>query len=915
MLRVHRLTSPQAKREWLHHFKGFEQTWLVSDLKSKLELQRHLLASSDHLPEHAVLRASELWRHLAWRLRPDWRVVSLDLIRSLLQQHLENEKVDWARGHTATRTLTQLMPQFLPLFRQIPDLDLVREWLREHPQSLVRWGHWFELAVRTWSHLEENKTIPASWLPGLLIGENQLARGWARTLVVDLGPQMTPLESELLRRLGEEIDVEILLPQPSWVGAFRDTFGPYEKWTSPKNRETRLRSRSDLRAEGPFRLRRFASPLAEVKDAVAQVRQWLEQGVRLDSIGLVAPDIEAYWPLLAPALSEEGVAVLKGRTVRAQALSKVQTWLATLRLEMGGSDRGDLEMATFAEERAPLSYDRFRRLFTNIYDREQLRHEKFLADQFALALDPQEVISCVEFVSRAAARWRGSDLDICRRLIKQLLEDAPTTTRLPIRLWMDWFASSLGSPKMEVSVELPRPGIHCVNLLAGEWLNTDHVYFLGLNEENLREFQVHGLSSIEVSQLERDLGVILPGAETGPLEFEARWLLDLNFKAAVLSCTASDFAGAPLTPSRLWMVQSLKPRQEMGMVSAPQATRWDEIQRAPVEEITRVRWWSEERSARSLLAWRQDLGLEPIQKFLPARELSLSASTLEKYAKCPFTFAVEKLFQLRDEAAVDLDLDPSSRGLLMHGIFERLTLEPRRWQWEDADLIEVVETARAEIQFPDLGLWPGLRQKFVEMAKRFLKVEKKWHEQFPHTRTLARELRFKGWWSLADRRLVAASANEGEGFLLTGQIDRVDGDGLGEYVVLDYKSSARDLAGVETWVKNDRFQLGLYAQAVEAGCTDLPAGQVRGAFYYVMRNLERNRGLHVHGPSRLVATKGPRNTGVDPDRKQDLLEKLSQRMNEVIEGIRGGAFAPRPKTLDLCDKCQWRNQCRAPHLS
>ncbi len=907
------VTSPAEKVERLAQFDPSKQTWLVSDLKSKLELQRRLLGQIDHLEEVAVMRASELWRSLAWRLRPDVRVVSMDLVRTLLYRELENQGIQWASGPLAAKTLTQLLPQFLPLIRQVPDIDLVREWLNDHPQSLVRWGHWFELALRVWTHLEDQRVIPAQWLPGLLVGEAEVGAAWKRPIIVDLSAQLTSLEAEILRRISETTDVDVLVPAPSWRQAFRDTLIPYEKFMTVPEAQP-LKSLADLRTQNASDLRRFASPLAEVKDAVAQVRIWLEQGVPQEQIALVAPDIELYWPLLAPTLAEEGVGVLKSRTVRAHGIAWVQSWLARLRLEMGGAERSDLEIATFSDEGAPINYDRFKRLFTNIYDRTQLQNDDFLEKQFEQILMPTDVVNCVEFVTRVSARWRGSDVDSLKRMIKQLLEDAPTSTRLPVRLWMDWLQASLGNPKMEVTVEVAKPGIHCINLLAGEWLPVTHFYFLGLNEEALREMQVHGLTSAEVGQLERDLGVTVPAAERGHLEFEARWLLDASAKSMIMSCSATDPGGAPMTPSRLWMMQSSNPRQDLAGVRAPQITRWDEIQRAPLSVIAEARWWNEERVARTLHSLKQDLGLESLPTFAANLPLSLSASSLEKYAKCPFIFTAEKLLHLKDQVAIDLDLDASSRGSLIHAMFERLTVEPRRWDWREEEIIEIIEAARVEIRYPDFGLWDSMRPRFVELALKFLAAEKEWRNQFPETKTLGREIRLKGRWLADERRLVRENEATEKGYPITGQIDRVDGNENNQYVILDYKSSARDVTGIDYWVRGDHFQLALYSQALETGCTELAPGEVRGAFYYVAKDMERTRGMHVTGENNLLPEKGRRNTAVDREKRDKVLALLNTRIGDLVFKIRDGEFAPNPKTIELCEKCAWRNQCRAPHL-
>jgi hypothetical protein len=65
MLHLHPVRSFSEKEELLRSFDPERQTWVVSDLRSKLDIQKYLLASRPILEEEAILRASELWRKAA----------------------------------------------------------------------------------------------------------------------------------------------------------------------------------------------------------------------------------------------------------------------------------------------------------------------------------------------------------------------------------------------------------------------------------------------------------------------------------------------------------------------------------------------------------------------------------------------------------------------------------------------------------------------------------------------------------------------------------------------------------------------------------------------------------------------------------------------------------------------------------
>lgn len=908
MLREHRLSSPQEKRQWLDQFQPNKDTFVVSDLTSKLQLQGHFLEKIGHLPDTAILRASELWRRLLTENLPEWRVVSMDLVRILIQQQIESGDVHWARGPSAAHSLTQMMPQFLPLLAQ--EQDLVREWLLEHPDSLLRWGHWYALAQSIWGRLQEEKMIPGSWIPALLCAQAEGEINWPGRLIFDLSAHMTSPEYQLAQRLARvaEDGVELLIPEPTWASAFADTLRVYK---CGEQKLSKLKTAAELKCNLPLELRHFSTPLAEVKDAVAQLRVWLDQGVNLDAMAVVAPDIEVYWPLIAPQLKEEGIPVAKPRTSPLHTFAPVQSWLSHLRWRLGRFQSMDLELATFERAEVPVSYERFKQLFTHLYDSTQVERETWVQNQFLESFRAEERLNRDEFIVRACASWRDPELKWLEKIVKQMCEDCPPGQSFSARLWVSWLEAWAG--KIEEVFQDAESGLVCTNLQSAEWLNPTHVYFLGASEESLRESQASGLSASEVGQIERDLGLFIPMPERGSLEFEARWLFDKPFQSFIFSCAKMDALGGPETPSRLWMIHSSDIKAQIDRIQSPQVNRWDEIQHAPLEEIARQRHWPVDQIKALLHALHQDQGFAELESFGGGLLKRLSVSRLESYTKCPFIYAAQNVFHLSDLAAYDLDLDRMTSGKMVHALFERLTVEPRRWDYSDGELENIIEDCHRRMDVPDLGLWPQLRRRFLDLAKRFLEFEKNWRETFPKTRTVARELKFNAAWSMAQKHLVSPeSAQEGDP-LFSGVIDRVDQAG-DEVVILDYKSSVLNKKSAAKWIEDDQLQLPIYIEAVESGLTDLAQVSVRGAFYYDAKDFKRDKGLKIIGDNELLPDKRSKSSDLTAEEWLKLSGALHNRLQEVIDKIRDGEFAPAPKDIDDCAKCQWRSLCRAPHL-
>uniref|UniRef100_UPI002B41082B hypothetical protein n=1 Tax=Pseudomonas aeruginosa TaxID=287 RepID=UPI002B41082B len=91
-------------------------------------------------------------------------------------------------------------------------------------------------------------------------------------------------------------------------------------------------------------------------------------------------------------------------------------------------------------------------------------------------------------------------------------------------------------------------------------------------------------------------------------------------------------------------------------------------------------------------------------------------------------FTAEKIFSLRDDPAIDLDLDPLSRGQLMHQLFSRLTVEPFRAEWSDQELLATIDQCRdrEEIKLANDDFWIAIRRAYLKLAKRFLQMESQW---------------------------------------------------------------------------------------------------------------------------------------------------------------------------------------------
>ncbi|HVY77521.1 MAG TPA: PD-(D/E)XK nuclease family protein [Solirubrobacterales bacterium] len=287
-------------------------------------------------------------------------------------------------------------------------------------------------------------------------------------------------------------------------------------------------------------------------------------------------------------------------------------------------------------------------------------------------------------------------------------------------------------------------------------------------------------------------------------------------------------------------------------------------------------------------------------------------TTLEGFDVCSYRWFVQhELRPLR----LDPDPDPLVQGGLMHEAIYRLYEErpggdalPR-----PGSLPAWVERGRALVA--DIAAERGLDAHPAERAMlrrvegllgRFLAEEAE------------RDDRFRPW-------LLEAGFGEGDeaarGPLqlgewgLHGAIDRVDRDGDGRALVIDYKlaSSVTPLSKLEEEAK---LQLQLYMLAVE----QLWGAAAVGGVYYPLRgsSQRRPRGVVLEEAAKALASHGVYSTDtVDGERLDAVLGEARERADRIVARMRGGDIrrdpGPRPglRDHDVCPQfCDLAPICR-----
>jgi ATP-dependent helicase/DNAse subunit B len=273
---------------------------------------------------------------------------------------------------------------------------------------------------------------------------------------------------------------------------------------------------------------------------------------------------------------------------------------------------------------------------------------------------------------------------------------------------------------------------------------------------------------------------------------------------------------------------------------------------------------------------------------------TVSASALEKFARCPVSWLVER--QLQPEQ-MEPTASPLAKGTLLHDLLERILralggpLTPASLPAAEAAVARELSTLPAEIE-------PGLPPAVRRAVLRGIEAE------------LLRYLRYEAeddcdWQPSEFEFKFQSQLGEGaDAVTLTGLIDRIDVAPDGRRAsVRDYKSGQLDpgWAGSK-WIDGGALQVGLYMLAVRQLLALEP---VAGLYQPLTGEELQPRGVFLSGTELGAHVKA--DDCLQDDQLEELLQEIEQQALDLVATIRSGELTPCPS------ECS-RNGCRHPGI-
>jgi ATP-dependent helicase/DNAse subunit B len=297
---------------------------------------------------------------------------------------------------------------------------------------------------------------------------------------------------------------------------------------------------------------------------------------------------------------------------------------------------------------------------------------------------------------------------------------------------------------------------------------------------------------------------------------------------------------------------------------------------------------------------------------VPGRDARIFRVTeLDAYLTCPYDYYVGRVLGMAPLEEVTEDLSPLERGSIVHGILADFY---RRWDRpvtpQDRPACRELLAELADRAFVGSDTFRNRRERtfFLSvMAERFLDAEEAvWR------------LGFRPAYLEQEIASFPLELAEGATVELHGIIDRIDVDGEGNFIIVDYKTGTypRPKEGTEQEI----FQLPVYAVMamhalkINTGARlAVPLQKPAGLAYY---DLSGRTGALCRDVVLYDEDAGIEQTATMPKASRktagefgEILDRSIAKARQAVEGIRAGEFRPRPKDENKCRYCPIAMMC------
>ena len=863
-----------------HHQQ--QQTWIVSDLKTKQDAQDFIIEKAGYCLDEAILRVSEFWKLWIHRLDPKIQFVSQQFINSAVENFLTSKKLELGLELEEIKTSISYLWQMAAFLINKDHQNIVDEWIKQENKN-IQWKKWFLINKLSMNYLlQELKVMHTSWSSFYLSTLEIEKIQWNKDIIFDLGTEITSVEFGIIQELAKKINITVLEPAAEFTKRYPTLLRPYQIYRGYASKfiPAPVVAQNQMSAGNKFF--RFHNALAEIKWITQQVRDWINAGVNPASILLSSPQIEIYWPVLRMHLQFEGIPFDKSQAIKFKDLKSFQILRSRLEFFDQNQNWAAVESVAVYDktlyQKVQDRFTQFKKMFFEMTEFEELRLDDKLWGQWQQKRVGGEAMDRQQFLKRVIFEFLSIHLDsdvsddvniLIVATIKDFLSKTVNSV-LSFKMWTDIFVETVEKLDFRLQ-DVTGQGIKIRGMNLSFINSISHKINFGCDQRGLAPAKKILLPAEDLKSLKKDFEFSINESDELNYEFYLRQSLFYQFNEQITTLAHVNLTGDINETPVIVLENKLEPDVHFDLDS-----RLDRLQRAEQSSIDPQIQQTKKRYLRA-----------DAEVITPFAKSDFSASSLSKFAACPFIFYVQTGLSFRDEENLSIDLGFQQRGLVFHALFDELS--KKDFQFTLVDLETFLDLCRLDFQLylrSDV-LWTAFKKRMLKMALYFCEFEKERGSlNFIRHSEVAFEFQIKG-----DDDLIAK---------IKGRIDRVDIDPkTRKAVVYDYKSSSSGLSAAKSWIKNNEFQFFIYIMGLE---TDemkkmFEISSVTNAHYYVFKDFTLKDGFK------------------NEDEKQTLMADFENHLRFLLKQISSKLFPAQPNKIDDCKECHWKETCRAPHLN
>ncbi len=902
---------PDDVVDQLKNFNPQKETWIVSDLKSKQEIQKIAIHQQNYYSDESVLRISDFWKMWIRRFCPHLQIVSSEFIKELVKNYIEIYGEQLALEKQEASTLYKYMTDLAPLILHEQSHQTLKDWMQSKKPE-PQWMNWEIIAQSCIQYIiKTHHCLESSWISAYLQSQPIEKIIWPNKIIFDLGSKMTSLEMGLIQILARRNDIEVIVPQipqnKSWNNKFNYLLKTYMSYSgfgksAATNSQTKEHKTANIKAENFFR---FSTEISEVKFITHQVRQWIESGIKPDAIVILSPRIEDYWPMIKFHFDEEGIPLQKDLVSSAMSLGLVQKWLSAVQVKTQKTSWEDLELTYSQTPQAEKNFEQFKALFQEMFDAEDLKRSHDIQKTYYSQIDIYKKIGRDQFVIQLLKNWITIDFEKTgENIILQLVKDfisQTIETELYFNQWFDLLQTRLA--KKEIKVENSKQnGVHVLPVNSAQIFNVTHRLWIGLDDSGFKSQHQTLLPVSDIEELKSTFDLSLEYPEESHSDFNLRWYSMSDCKEQVFTSAHISNLGEPLNAS-LFFLENCKQTQ----LYFDYNTVVDSIQR----DFNPAALNSAESVLIDKFQIEKDNQHHVISHF---NYDSLSPSDIENYANCGFKLLAQKGFKLRQYQITGVDIDARQKGTVLHDLFKYIITDKNYLNVSKNDIDAYLEEQRIQKKlFPLMDLfWQTQKNKLIEIGFKFSQVEKQrlaLVQDIQHRLEETIEIYFNPETIQFEKQALSA-----ESIKIKGRFDRFDlMSDDNSFVLFDYKSAQNTGTHMaKSWLKYNEYQLLLYSLCIEKafGYKSL------GALYYFYKNYEHHMGYVLEQDFNYKKSlRLKKNSVMSQDEFSNIKTDFLNQLKVIFDRLEANNFRAMPIDEKECQTCDWRKLCRAPHLN